>query len=255
MAPPKMWLKRVLIPLWVVELIIMGIFFILAGILIGAVNSVMDDYRFDEADGAAWLASAGTVMGLSGLTILLTVIEIGSLAAHRLNPSFHLASACIKTTIWTIWFILSAAASAHVGSSSALDVVLSLLVALCAIGQLIYGSIIVHRVRTGFYRNDGHVTYDGGNAYNGRNSHGNYNGEMDAYQPRKDVSSDGRPHHKDEKQEHASSDPSDWSTRSKHSLAADCDLANVRPRFGLRRRPQRFGRPPPARRKRDDFSQ
>lgn len=34
MAAPKMWLKRALIPLWVVELIVMGIFFVLGCIVI-----------------------------------------------------------------------------------------------------------------------------------------------------------------------------------------------------------------------------
>lgn len=55
MATPtnKMWLKRVLIPLWVLELIILAIFFILACILLGYASSLNDDdtgYYYTLAD-------------------------------------------------------------------------------------------------------------------------------------------------------------------------------------------------------------
>lgn len=155
-------------------------------------------------------------MGLSGFTILLTLIEIGLLAGRRLNPVFHLTSACIKTVIWLVWFILNVASSAYVGSSSALDIVLSLIVAyvstfpslaagekeiewlttrnrICSIAQLIYGSIIVHRVRKGFYCNQNNVASSTCNVASSAGGYGYdnniYSAEMDVY-PRKNVSSD-----------------------------------------------------------------
>lgn len=42
MASQKMWKKRVLIPLWVIELIVMGIFFILAAIIVGYTDEYLD---------------------------------------------------------------------------------------------------------------------------------------------------------------------------------------------------------------------
>lgn len=50
----KMWLKRVLIPFWVLEIIVMGIFFILACILLGVANSISDSnssyYYYNDSD-------------------------------------------------------------------------------------------------------------------------------------------------------------------------------------------------------------
>lgn len=42
----KMWLKRYLIPIWLVELIVLGIYFILACVGLSAVEDI-DDYLDD----------------------------------------------------------------------------------------------------------------------------------------------------------------------------------------------------------------
>ncbi|KAL1582179.1 hypothetical protein WHR41_09064 [Cladosporium halotolerans] len=154
MANPKMWLKRVLIPLWTIQLIVLAVFFVLACIVLSYASATSDSsYYYDYSD--AYAAAGGVVLALSGFCIVLTLVEVGLLAARRLGPIFQLISACIKTLIWIIWFLLNCVASAGVGSSSALDIVLSLIIALCAIGQVIYGGIIMHRVRRGFFSMQG----------------------------------------------------------------------------------------------------
>lgn len=50
MAAKKMWLKRVLIPLWLIELIVMGIFFVLGCIVLSWTDEVRD---YDHSLGSA----------------------------------------------------------------------------------------------------------------------------------------------------------------------------------------------------------
>lgn len=109
------------------------------------------------------------IVAFTSLCLLLVLIEIGLAASHKLKPAFHLSSACIKALISLIYFILVIVGSATVGRGYALDIVLSLAVTLSTLLQVIYGAVIVHRVRKGVYSNvptgDGH----GAVAYKGHN--------------------------------------------------------------------------------------
>jgi hypothetical protein len=73
-------------------------------------------------------ASGAIIISITGVTIILTLIEIGLFAATKLKPTLHLVSAVIKALIWLIYFIIIIAGSAASGSGSALDIVLSLAV-------------------------------------------------------------------------------------------------------------------------------
>jgi hypothetical protein len=66
--------------------------------------------------------SGAIVISLSGLTIILTLVEIGLFAASKLRSTFHLTSACIKAAIWLVYFAIT------VAGGSALDIILSLAV-------------------------------------------------------------------------------------------------------------------------------
>jgi bacteriorhodopsin len=73
-------------------------------------------------------ASGAIVISIAGVTILLTLIEIGLFAASKLTATLHLVSAVVKALIWLIYFIILIIGSAAQGSGSALDIVLSLAV-------------------------------------------------------------------------------------------------------------------------------
>lgn len=79
-------------------------------------------------------------------------------------------SAVIKALISVIYFIVVIIGSASVGRGYALDIILSLAITLSTVIQVIYGSVLVHRVRKGVYNSvrggsgsEGHgpVTYKG----------------------------------------------------------------------------------------------
>jgi hypothetical protein len=92
-------------------------------------------------------------VGFTTLCLLLIFAEIGLSVGHRLKPAFHLSSACIKAFICLVWFILNVAAVAAVGRGYAVNIVLSLAIMLSTVLQVVYGSIVVHRVRKGYYNN------------------------------------------------------------------------------------------------------
>lgn len=107
-------------------------------------------------------AAYGIVIAFSGALILLTVIEIILACTHKLKPAFFLSSACFKAVICLVYFILNVVGAASVGGASIAGIILSLAATIATILQVIYGSIIVHRTRKGFY-NYGAVAHKDGN--------------------------------------------------------------------------------------------
>ena len=96
--------------------------------------------------------------------MILVFVEIWLAASHKLKPTYHLVSAVIKALISIIYFIIVIVGSASLGRGYAVDIILSLAITLSTVLQLIYGSVLVHRTRKGFYNfNGGHgpVTYKG----------------------------------------------------------------------------------------------
>ncbi|GAB7325736.1 hypothetical protein MBLNU13_g09695t1 [Cladosporium sp. NU13] len=188
MAPSdnnKMWKKRYLIPLWVVQLIVLGIYFVLSIVGMSAAED-LDDYldspewnnRSDYADQVTILLTVspnstiyrttfGVIIAFSSLCILLVITEIILAASHRLKPTFHLVSAVLKALIAVIYFIIVCIGSASVGRGYGLDIVLSLALTVATLLQVVYGAVRVHRVRKGVYSavntNGGHgaVAYKG----------------------------------------------------------------------------------------------
>lgn len=65
-------------------------------------------------------ASAGLQIGITGLNIVMNVVEIILISQKRMPPGLFLTSACIKTGIWGIIFILNAIAH------SALSIILTI---------------------------------------------------------------------------------------------------------------------------------
>ncbi|KAI2783669.1 hypothetical protein F4815DRAFT_308578 [Daldinia loculata] len=88
-------------------------------------------------------ASAGLQIGITGLNIVMNVVEIILISQKRMPPGLFLTSACIKTGIWGIIFILNAIAH------SALSIILTIVLFASSLTQLIHAAIIVHRKRRG----------------------------------------------------------------------------------------------------------
>lgn len=109
------------------------------------------------------------IVAFASLCLLLVLIEIGLAASHKLKPAFHLSSACIKALISVIYFIVVIIGSASVGRGYALDIILSLAITLSTVLQVIYGAVIVHRVRKGMYSSVSAGEGYGGVAYKGQN--------------------------------------------------------------------------------------
>ena len=116
-------MKRVDIPIWIVQLICLLIFTASAGIALYAVNKYSGDLDFsDRVENAVKYGfppaglclanrccSAGVAVQLafSVFTILLIIFEIILAAVHRLGPVGNIIIQCIKTAIWSFFFVLS----------------------------------------------------------------------------------------------------------------------------------------------------
>ena len=61
--------------------------------------------------------SLAVLLALSVLTILMVFVEIVLLCAHRLNPVISLVFQCIKSAIWTVYFIITVVGFASGGGS------------------------------------------------------------------------------------------------------------------------------------------
>ncbi|KAL8713785.1 MAG: hypothetical protein Q9220_002312 [cf. Caloplaca sp. 1 TL-2023] len=144
--PRQIWLKRVLVPFWVIQL-----FFML--VLVGLNAWMIYD---------TYIVQISTIILLtfSSLNTLLIIIEIILFARRALQPLLYLLFQCLKTSTWLALFGMSMAglgrnARALGSSTTGNGIVLSLftglieviVVLLAFIGTLIYASVIYHRHR------------------------------------------------------------------------------------------------------------
>ncbi|KAI8965451.1 hypothetical protein F5Y11DRAFT_10928 [Daldinia sp. FL1419] len=91
-------------------------------------------------------ASAGLQIGITGLNIIMNIVEIILISKKRMPPWLFLTSTCIKTAIWGIIFIL------NVIALSVLSIILTIVLLATSMIQLIHAAIIVHRKRRGTLR-------------------------------------------------------------------------------------------------------
>ncbi|RYP45741.1 hypothetical protein DL768_007949 [Monosporascus sp. mg162] len=130
--------KSINITAWVLQIIVCLIYIGMAAFLL----TVVDDVGLPGFTAI----SGGIFIAIAGLTIVLDIAEMVLIGCKRMHPALYLTSACIKTLIWTIPFILNLIAL------SPLDIVLCAIVAGTAIAQLVYGANLVHRKRRGTLR-------------------------------------------------------------------------------------------------------
>lgn len=132
--------KGVNITAWVLQ-------FLVCIILLGASAWLLwlageNDYELGGYSGL-FVAAAGLQIAITGLNIVFNIVEIVLIAKKRMPPALYLTSACIKTTIWAIIFIL------NLVSLSVISIILTLVLLATSLLQLIYGAILVHRKRKG----------------------------------------------------------------------------------------------------------
>ncbi|KAL7620307.1 hypothetical protein AAE478_009301 [Parahypoxylon ruwenzoriense] len=134
--------KGVNVTAWVLQILVCVILLGTSAWLMSIISS--DDYN--DALGryeGLFTAAAGLQIAITALTIVFDIIEIILITRKRMPPALYLTSACIKTTIWGVIFIL------NIISLTILSIVLTLVLFATSLMQLIYGAILVHRKRRG----------------------------------------------------------------------------------------------------------
>ncbi|KAM7211041.1 hypothetical protein V8F06_013563 [Rhypophila decipiens] len=144
------FLKRVLIPFWVIRIIIMLAEIGIYGLFIGVIGSysgfdgrLESDYNLNKAKGTV-IAILAVIMVLILICLILDIVCIVKRSRRTLSPKFFLIVNVLQTTLWLIFFILSA-----VGASSGLSIGIGVVILLSFLGLLIYASVIFHFFRTG----------------------------------------------------------------------------------------------------------
>ncbi|KAJ4419804.1 hypothetical protein N0V82_004739 [Gnomoniopsis sp. IMI 355080] len=161
------FLKRILIPFWVVRIFIMGIDIIAYGLVIGVlgayqnndgnlqtnVNGQLEDndsfqdfkskYNVKSTINAA-IAVLSVILVLILLCLVLDFVCIFKRSRRTLTPKFFLIVNVVQTTFWTVMFVLS-----FFGAYTTFAHVLSIIPYLSFVGLLIYASIIFHKSRKG----------------------------------------------------------------------------------------------------------
>ncbi|KAJ9157675.1 hypothetical protein NKR23_g329 [Pleurostoma richardsiae] len=141
------FLKRVLIPFWVIRILVMCLDIVVYALLIGVIASHSDDFEDDGGSVGGALGIVVVVMLIILLCLALDITCIVKRAKRTLSPRFFLIVNVVQTTIWTVLFILS-----MIGSRTAVAFIINIIVYLSFIGVLIYAGVIYHRQRKGTLR-------------------------------------------------------------------------------------------------------
>ncbi|KAK6224007.1 hypothetical protein LQW54_000153 [Pestalotiopsis sp. IQ-011] len=80
------------------------------------------------------------------LTLVLGATEAVLYKSSRLRPALLLAFACIKTTIWLVFFFFVVVSAAH-GAPSPLNLILAIMLATTSVGQLVLGALYTHKLQ------------------------------------------------------------------------------------------------------------
>ncbi|RYP92130.1 hypothetical protein DL770_001791 [Monosporascus sp. CRB-9-2] len=151
--------KSVNITAWVLQIIVCLIYIAVSAYIL----SLADEVGGYEG---IFAISGGVHMAIAALTLVLDIAEMVLIGRKRMHPALYLASACIKTLIWTILFILNLIVV------SPLAIVLCAVAAGTAIAQLVYGARLVHRKRRGTLRAGGYAPAANGGPANVESGYG-----------------------------------------------------------------------------------
>ncbi|KAI1465467.1 uncharacterized protein F4812DRAFT_124647 [Daldinia caldariorum] len=126
--------------------------FLVCFVLLGASAWLLwlaDQHDYDDVLGeyhGLFTAGAGLQIAIAGSNIVMNIIEIVLIAKKQMPPALFLTSACTKTAVWGVIFIL------NLISVSILAVILAIILLATSLLQLIHAAIIVHRKRRGTLR-------------------------------------------------------------------------------------------------------
>jgi len=139
------WMKRVLLPFWVIRCILMVLLLVIYIAAIAIIKSNSSNYSFSGAS----LAAVIILIVLLVICLGLDITSMIMLARHSLKPKVFLIFQAIETMIWVILLVLEIIGAARSGrrTSSALGWILILVLFLSFLGLLIYASVIYHRTR------------------------------------------------------------------------------------------------------------
>ncbi|KAM7192398.1 hypothetical protein V8F20_008858 [Naviculisporaceae sp. PSN 640] len=165
------FLKRVLIPFWVIRIIIMLAELAIYGLFIGAVGAYsreLDEVGVDRKARGTVIGIIAVIMVLILICLILDIVCIVKRSRRTLSPRFFLIVNVLQTTLWLVFFILSA-----VGAQSGLSIGIGVVILyvlfffitsqpfhprtnadlstprLSFLGLLIYASVVFHQFRTG----------------------------------------------------------------------------------------------------------
>lgn len=102
------FLKRVLIPFWVIRIIIMVIELAACGLVVAAIGITHDDLEDDFGSGPVKgaIAIVAVEMVLVALCLVLDIVSIVKRSRRTLSPKFFLITNVIQTTIWVVFIVL-----------------------------------------------------------------------------------------------------------------------------------------------------
>lgn len=119
----KIWLKRVLIPIWVIQLIILLIEVAGSAISLYAVDSysdgniVYEGFKCVSPTANFHLSNvltrhlhsiaAAVAIAVCASTIIVDIVEIVMVARHSLRPVANIVIQSIKSSVWTVWFVFT----------------------------------------------------------------------------------------------------------------------------------------------------
>ncbi|KAM0713390.1 hypothetical protein Q7P37_010352 [Cladosporium fusiforme] len=138
----QQWLKRVLIPCWVIYILACILLFVVACYVLGGMSARVSNKAISNATG-------GLLVACCIITVGFVISEIVQLARERLGPVFHLCSNLLKLLIWIIYLLLAmiGAANSTQESTSLMSLSVTLVLIATSLAQLIYGSVVLHRHR------------------------------------------------------------------------------------------------------------
>ncbi|VBB81089.1 Putative protein of unknown function [Podospora comata] len=145
------FLKRVLIPFWIIRVLIMLIQIGVYALLIAGLGVYKDDARriIDEYNThltyEAIMATSVIIMVIILVCLIFDLVSIIKRARRTLGPKFFFFTNIFQTLFYVVSFILS-----MIGARpSALYAVINVIILLSFLGLLVYASIIFHQYRKG----------------------------------------------------------------------------------------------------------
>ncbi|KAK4561162.1 hypothetical protein LTR86_005117 [Recurvomyces mirabilis] len=145
----RVWLKKVLIPFWVVELGFLLVIIIFGSLSLASLVEEEAYYpTYYRGVIKALYLGTGVLLTMAIISTAFVIASIVLFARHRLNPITFLVFQCIKMCFWTYVFVASIINISGRGSFAS-SIIFSAPLFACSLGQLIYGSVIMHRKRKG----------------------------------------------------------------------------------------------------------